>query len=101
MHNGGMIYGYARVSTDGQSVAVHVAQRRVIRPAMVFREVTSGVKTTTRQRHRALSQLNGPHRNLMLTRRNCRVRHNYLTDPSPAEIRVRVKLCNKNALKSG
>jgi DNA invertase Pin-like site-specific DNA recombinase len=62
MHNGGVIYGYARVSTDGQSVVADVAQRRVIRSAMVFRGVESGAKTTTRRLQRALNQLDGPHR---------------------------------------
>jgi len=52
-----MIYGYARVSTSGQSVAAQVAQLRAAGAATVFREVASGAKTDRRQRRRALDQL--------------------------------------------
>jgi len=52
-----MIYGYARVSTDGQSVAAQVAQLRAAGAATVFREVASGAKTDRRQLRRALDQL--------------------------------------------
>src|SRR3954447_17379732 len=37
-----MIYGYARVSTDGQSVAAQVQQLTAAGCAKVFREVASG-----------------------------------------------------------
>jgi len=37
-----MIYGYARVSTDGQSVAAQVADLRKHGAGKVFREVASG-----------------------------------------------------------
>ena len=40
-----MIYGYVRVSTDGQSVAAQVAGLRVAGAGKVFREVESGAKT--------------------------------------------------------
>ena len=40
-----MIYGYARVSTDGQSVAAQVAALQAAGAAKVFREVASGAKT--------------------------------------------------------
>jgi len=40
-----MIYGYARVSTDGQSVAAQVAALNAAGAAKVFREVASGAKT--------------------------------------------------------
>ena len=40
-----MIYGYARVSTDGQSVDVQVRALRAAGCATVFREVASGAKT--------------------------------------------------------
>jgi len=39
-----MIYGYARVSTDGQSVAAQVAALRAAGAGRVFREVASGAK---------------------------------------------------------
>jgi DNA invertase Pin-like site-specific DNA recombinase len=40
-----MIYGYARVSTGGQSEAAQVRQLRAAGAAKVFREVASGAKT--------------------------------------------------------
>lgn len=52
-----MIYGYARVSTDGQSVAAQVAQLRAAGAEKVFREVASGAKTDRRQLRRVLDQL--------------------------------------------
>lgn len=52
-----MIYGYARVSTDGQSVAVQVAALRKHGAGMVFREVASGAKTDRAQLRRLLGQL--------------------------------------------
>ena len=52
-----MIYGYARVSTDGQSVAAQVADLRKHGADMVFREVASGVKTERTQLRRILDQL--------------------------------------------
>jgi len=52
-----MIYGYARVSTDGQSVAAQVAQLRAKGAENVLREVASGTKTDRRQLRRALDQL--------------------------------------------
>ena len=39
-----MIYGYARVSTDGQSVEAQVRQLTKAGCAKVFRETASGVK---------------------------------------------------------
>ena len=52
-----MIYGYARVSTDGQSVDAQVRQLRVAGARQVFREVASGAKTDRSQLRRALDQL--------------------------------------------
>jgi DNA invertase Pin-like site-specific DNA recombinase len=52
-----MIYGYARVSTDGQSVAAQVAQLTAAGADKVFREVASGAKTDRAQLARALAQL--------------------------------------------
>jgi DNA invertase Pin-like site-specific DNA recombinase len=52
-----MIYGYARVSTDGQSVDAQVRQLRAAGARQVFREVASGAKTDRSQLRRALAQL--------------------------------------------
>ena len=52
-----MIYGYARVSTDGQTVAAQVATLTAAGAAKVFREVASGAKTDGTQLRRALDQL--------------------------------------------
>jgi DNA invertase Pin-like site-specific DNA recombinase len=51
-----MIYGYARVSTDGQSVTAQVAARKH-GAGKVFREVASGAKTDRAQLRRVLDQL--------------------------------------------
>src|ERR1700720_4271964 len=52
-----MIYGYARVSTDGQSEASQVRQLRAAGAKKVFREVASGAKTDRAQLRRLLAQL--------------------------------------------
>jgi DNA invertase Pin-like site-specific DNA recombinase len=52
-----MIYGYARVSTDGQSEAAQVRQLRAAGAGKVFREVASGAKTDRAQLRRLLGQL--------------------------------------------
>ena len=52
-----MIYGYARVSTDGQSVAAQVAALTAAGAAKVFREVASGAKSDRAQLRRALDAL--------------------------------------------
>jgi DNA invertase Pin-like site-specific DNA recombinase len=52
-----MIFGYARVSTDGQSVAAQVAALRKHGAEKVFREVASGAKTERAQLRRVLDQL--------------------------------------------
>src|SRR6202040_967989 len=52
-----MIYGYARVSTDGQSVTAQVAELRKHGAGKVFREVASGAKTDRAQLRRVLDQL--------------------------------------------
>ena len=52
-----MIYGYARVSTDGQSVAAQVSQLKAAGCEKVFREVASGAKTDRNQLRRALEHL--------------------------------------------
>jgi DNA invertase Pin-like site-specific DNA recombinase len=55
--NNSMIYGHARVSTDGQSVAAQVAALRKHGAGKVFREVASGAKTDRAQLRRLLDQL--------------------------------------------
>jgi DNA invertase Pin-like site-specific DNA recombinase len=52
-----MIYGYARVSTDGQSVAAQVAALKKAGAGKVSREVASGTKTDRAQLGRLLDQL--------------------------------------------
>ena len=52
-----MIYGYARVSTDGQSVEGQVRQLRAAGAAKVFRETASGAKTDRAQLKRVVAQL--------------------------------------------
>jgi DNA invertase Pin-like site-specific DNA recombinase len=64
-NNSPMIYGYARVSTDGQSVAAQVAALRKHGAGKVFREVASGAKTDRAQLRRLLDQLDAV---LMVTR---------------------------------
>jgi DNA invertase Pin-like site-specific DNA recombinase len=53
----GTVYGYARVSTDGQSVMAQVAELRKHGAGNVFREVASGAKTDRAQLRRVLDQL--------------------------------------------
>ena len=52
-----MKYGYARVSTDGQSVDAQVRQLTKAGCKKVFREVASGGKTDRAQLRRLLDQL--------------------------------------------
>src|SRR5208283_3866780 len=52
-----MISGYARVSTDGQSLDTQVRQLRAAGAQKVFRETASGAQTDRPQLRRALSQL--------------------------------------------
>jgi DNA invertase Pin-like site-specific DNA recombinase len=51
-----MIYGDARVSTDGQSATAQVAELRKHGAGKVFREVASGAKTDRAQLRRLLDQ---------------------------------------------
>jgi DNA invertase Pin-like site-specific DNA recombinase len=51
------VYGYARVSTDGQSVAAQVKELREAGAEKIFRETASGAKTDRAQLRRALTQL--------------------------------------------
>lgn len=52
-----MIYRYARVSTDGQSVAAQVAQLIGAGSVKVFQETASGAKTDRRELARAIKAL--------------------------------------------
>jgi DNA invertase Pin-like site-specific DNA recombinase len=63
----GMKYGYARVSTDGQSVDAQVRQLTKAGCKKVFREVASGAKTDRAQLRRLLDQLDADYV-LMVTR---------------------------------
>lgn len=53
------IFGYARVSTDGQSVDAQVAALKAAGAEKVFRETASGAKTDRRGLARALKALGG------------------------------------------
>src|SRR4051794_29002242 len=52
-----MMYGYARVSTDGQSVAAQVAALTAAGAGKVYRETASGAKTDRAQLRRVLHRL--------------------------------------------
>jgi DNA invertase Pin-like site-specific DNA recombinase len=52
-----MKYGYARVSTDGQSVTAQVAELTKAGCAKVFRETASGAQTNRTQLRKVLDQL--------------------------------------------
>lgn len=62
-----MIYGYARSSTDGQSVAAQVATMRAAGAGKVFREVASGAQTDRARLRRGIEALE-PDDVLMVTR---------------------------------
>jgi DNA invertase Pin-like site-specific DNA recombinase len=68
-----MIYGYARVSTDGQSVDAQVRQLTKAGCTKVFREVASGAKTDRAQLRKLLDQLDAGDV-LMVTRLDCLAR---------------------------
>ena len=57
VHNEAMIYGYARVSTHGQSVTAQVTALAGARAKKIFKEVASGVKTDRTQIHGLLNVL--------------------------------------------
>lgn len=52
-----MIYGYARVSTDSQSVAAQVGTLTAAGAEKVFRQVASGAETDRRELRHVLNQL--------------------------------------------
>src|ERR1700730_6593173 len=57
VHKRPMIYGYARVSTDGQSVNAQVKQLREAGAEKVFRETASGARSDRAGLRRALAAL--------------------------------------------
>ena len=52
-----MIYGYARVSTEGQSVTAQITALNKAGAKKIFKEVASGAKTDRAQLHRLLKVL--------------------------------------------
>jgi DNA invertase Pin-like site-specific DNA recombinase len=54
-----MIYGYARVSTDGQSLDAQLKQLRDAGAEKIFRETASGARADRAQLRRALATLDG------------------------------------------
>ena len=70
--NHSMILGYARVSTDGQSVDAQVTQLRAAGAAKVFNETASGTKTDHIQLRCALYQL--AKGDVLMVTRSCRFR---------------------------
>jgi predicted site-specific integrase-resolvase len=57
VQNQSMIFGYARVSTDGQSVDAQVKQLRAAGAEKIFKETASGAKTERAELARALRRL--------------------------------------------
>jgi DNA invertase Pin-like site-specific DNA recombinase len=62
-----MIFGYARVSTDGQSVDAQVKQLRAAGAEKIFRETASGAKTDRREMAKAIRAV-GDGDTLLVTR---------------------------------
>ena len=57
VHNGGMIYGYARIPTDGQSVEAQVVALTAAGAVNVYREIASGAKTDRAKLRQVLARL--------------------------------------------
>jgi DNA invertase Pin-like site-specific DNA recombinase len=57
MHNEGMIYGYARVSTDARDLSNHVAQLKAAECATIFREKISGATADRPQLQKLMGKL--------------------------------------------
>ncbi len=67
LHNGRMIYGYARVSTDGQTEGAQLEALTAAGAAKVFRETASGAQSDRAQPRKVLPAL-GNGDVLMVTR---------------------------------
>jgi DNA invertase Pin-like site-specific DNA recombinase len=52
-----MIYGYARVSTDGQSLDAQVKRLRASKAKRIFRETASGAKSDRAELAHAVREL--------------------------------------------
>ena len=85
VHDGIMIYGYARVLTDGQGVDTQVRQLSKARCLKVFCEVTSVAETDGVEIHKGLAQF-GAGDVLMVTRRDRPARSTRDTLNTPATI---------------
>ena len=59
MHNEGMIYGYARVSTDAQDLTNQVAQLKAAGCATIFREKMTGTHAERPQLKKLMAKLGG------------------------------------------
>ena len=57
MHNEGMIYAYARVSTDAQGLGNEVAQLKAAKCAVIFREKISGATADRPQLKKLMANL--------------------------------------------
>jgi DNA invertase Pin-like site-specific DNA recombinase len=57
MHNEGMIYGYARVSTDAQDLGSQVAQLKAAGCATIFREKMTGTHAERPQLKKLMAKL--------------------------------------------
>ncbi len=57
MHNGGMIYGYARVSTDAQDLTSQLAQLKAAGCEKVFREKITGTTAHRSQLRKLMKAL--------------------------------------------
>lgn len=92
-----MIYGYARVSTDGHGVAAQVATLTDAGAANVYRETAKGDKTNRAQLHRLLNVLEEGKQGKSKGRqiapaapygRSCRLFNGLAPGPWPSEDRV-------------
>lgn len=57
MQNGGMIYGYARVSTDAQDLSNQVAQLKAAGCGMIYREKMTGTHAERPQLKKLIAAL--------------------------------------------
>ena len=55
------VYGYARVSTDGQSLSAQLAELKAAKSAKIFQEKISGARSDRKQLARVMALLVGCH----------------------------------------